>query len=135
MKLLKRQSANNTPLVMIADSDEDERSFLKAVLKLKGFKVIEAGDGQEALNLAIRLTPDLLLLDLRLPRISGATVLRHIRNQARFRTLAVITVCFPSANGKRALLPGVAAQFEKPVELEQLISEIDRLFPRRALAA
>jgi DNA-binding response OmpR family regulator len=95
---------------------------------LKGFKVIEASNGQEALNLAIRFTPDLLLVDLRLPRISGATVLRHIRNQARFRTLPIITVCYPSANGKRALLPGVAAQFEKPFELEQLLSEIDVSF-------
>src|SRR5262245_9455254 len=117
MKLLQRRAANN-PLVMIADSDDDERSFLKAIFKLKGFRVIEASDGQYALNRATRFTPDLLLVDLRLPRISGATVLRHIKNQARFRALPIITVCFPSANGKRALLPGVTAQFEKPVEIE-----------------
>jgi CheY-like chemotaxis protein len=135
MKLLQRQSANNMPLVMIADSDEDERGFLKSVLKLKGFKVIEARDGQEALNVAIRFSPDLLLIDLRLPRINGTTVLRHIKNQARFRSLPIITVCYKSANGKRPLLPGVTAQLEKPVEIVRLFSELDRLFPRRAVAA
>ena len=135
MRLLEPRSANNLPLVMIADSDEDERSFLKAVLQLKGFRVVEAKTGQEALNLATRFTPDLLLLDLRLPRISGATVIRHLRNQARFSRLPIITVCYKSVNGKRALLPGVAAQFEKPVEIVGLLSELDRLFPSSAIAA
>jgi CheY-like chemotaxis protein len=135
MKRLILQSAKHLPLVMIADSDEDERGLLKSVLKLKGFKVIEARDGQEALNLAIRFNPDLLLIDLRLPVISGATVLRQIRNQARFSSLPIITVCFPSANGKRALLPGVTAQLEKPVEIVTLFSELNRLFPRRPVAA
>jgi DNA-binding response OmpR family regulator len=134
MKKLLSQSANHLPLVMIADSDDEERGFLKEVLKLEGFKVIEATDGQEALNLAIRFTPDLLLLDLSLPLISGTTVLRHIRNQARFKSLPIITVCFPSSNGKRALLPGANAQFEKPVDLRQFFSELDRRFPRRAIA-
>jgi CheY-like chemotaxis protein len=115
MKLQQRQSANSTPLVMIADSDEDERSFLKAVLKLKGFKVIEAGDGQEALNLAIRFTPDLLLLDLRLPRISGATVLRHIRNQARFRTLAVLPFAFQARTANVRSSPVLRRSLKSPL--------------------
>ena len=120
---------------MIADSDEDERSLLKAILKLKGFHVVEAADGQQALNLATRIMPDLLLVDLRLPRVSGLTVFRHIKNQARLRHLPVVTISYRAANGKRPLAPGVVAQLEKPVELKQLLSVIDRLFPRHAIAA
>lgn len=74
---MKHAEGKPSPLVMIADNDEEERCLLKAILKLKGFKVIEAADGREAINLATIATPDLLLIDLRLPRVSGLAVIRQ----------------------------------------------------------
>ena len=118
-----------TPLVMIADNDEDERCLLKAVMKLKGFKVVEATNGQDAIDLATLATPDLLLIDLRLPRVSGLAVIRQISNQARLRRLKLTTVSLSASGGKRAQVPGCTAHFEKPVELTQLASLIDRLMP------
>ena len=57
---MKPAESKPFPLVMIADNDDEERCILKAILKLKGFKVVEAADGQEAINLATEATPDLL---------------------------------------------------------------------------
>ena len=59
------------PTIMIAECDEDERCLLKSVLELKGFSVLEAGDGQQAFELALRRHPDLILIDLKLPVVSG----------------------------------------------------------------
>lgn len=118
-----------SPLVMIADNDSDERRLLKAVMKLKGFKVVEAKNGQEAINLATLATPDLLLIDLRLPRVSGQVVIRQISNQARLRRLKLTTVALSASGSKRSQVPGSTAHFEKPVELHQLASLIDRLMP------
>jgi CheY-like chemotaxis protein len=72
---MKHAESKPSRLVMIADNDEEERCILKAILKLKGFNVVEAADGQEAINLATKATPDLLLVNLRLPRVSGLTVI------------------------------------------------------------
>ena len=126
---MMKQTPITTPLVMIADNDEDERCLLKAVMKLKGFKVVEAANGQDAIDLATLATPDLLLIDLRLPRVSGLAVIRQIRNQAQLRRLKLMTVSLSASGGKPAQVPGCTAHFEKPVELHQLVSLIDRLLP------
>ena len=126
---MKTAESKPSRSVMIADNDEEERCILKAILKLKGFNVVEAADGQEAINLATKATPDLLLVDLRLPRVSGLTVIRQITNQARLRNLPMITVSLSIPNGKRPRVAGSAAHLEKPVEFDQLTSLIDRLLP------
>ncbi len=118
----------SSPLVMIADNDEEERSLLKAILKLKGFKVVEAANGQEAINLATEATPDLLLIDLRLPRVNGLTVIRQIKNQARLRNLPLVTVSLGASTGKPRVA-GSTTHLEKPIEFDQLTSLIDRLLP------
>ncbi len=127
-----RQPENKTsPLVMIADNDEEERSLLKAVLKLKGFQVVEAADGQRAIDLATEATPDLLLVDLRLPRVSSPVVIRQIMNQARLRNQQVVTVSLSTSSRKQSRVAGSAAHLEKPVEFDQLTSLIERLLPGR----
>ena len=119
------------PLIMIADQDEDERCLLRAILKLKGCRVVEAADGQQAIDLATHATPDVLLVDLRLPRVSGLVVIRQIGNQARLRNLQMFTVSVSASRSKHVRVPGSVAHLEKPVEVDQLISLIDRLLPGR----
>ena len=125
---MRASSNRKVPTVLIADNDEDERRLLKAVLKLKGFKVVEAAHGQEAIDLATCSTPDLLLIDLRLPRVSGPVVIRQITNQAHLRNMAMVAVSISADNARRSMR-GLAIHLEKPVELYQLDSLIDRLFP------
>jgi CheY-like chemotaxis protein len=120
---------------MIADHDNDERAILKAVLKLKGFHVVEAWNGQQAIDLANRATPDLLLVDLRLPRVSAATVIRQIKSQAQLRNLPMTAVSLSRSGGKALGVNGSVAHLEKPVEFDQLIALIDRLLPVRRLQA
>ena len=126
---MKHAESKPFPLVMIADHDDEERCILRAILKLKGFKVVEAADGQEAINLATEATPDLLLVDLRLPRVSGLAVIRQIKNQARLRNLPLITVLLSASGGQHSRLAEASAHLQKPVEFDQLTSLIDRLLP------
>ena len=126
---MKHPEGKPSPLAMIADNDEEERCILKAILKLKGFKVVEASDGEEAINLATKGTPDLLLVDLRLPRVSGLTVIRQIKNQARLRNLNVITVSLTASTGQGSRIAGSSAHLQKPVDFDRLTSLIDRLLP------
>ena len=130
---MKHAEGNPSPIVMIAHNDAEERSILKAILKLQGFRVVEAADGQEAINLATKATPDLVLVDLRLPRVSGLAVIRQIKNQARLRNLSVITVSLGTSGVQRSRVPGSSAHLEKPVEFDQLTSLLDRLLPHPRL--
>lgn len=130
---MKLSLSKLTPIVMIADNDAEERCILKAILKLKGFRVVEAADGQEAIDLATKATPDLLLVDLRLPRVSGLAVIRQIKNQARLRNLPLITVSLSASSGQHSRVAGASAHLLKPVEFDQLTSLIDRLLPQPRL--
>jgi CheY-like chemotaxis protein len=124
---MKQAELKSAPLVMIADHDEEERAILKAVLKLKGFQVVEAANGQQAITLANKSTPNLLLVDSRLPSVSAATVIRQIKSQAQLRNLNVTAVSLSTVGSKAWGANCSAAHLRKPVEFDQLIALIDRL--------
>ena len=130
---MKHAALKGSPMVMIADNDEDERGILKAILRLKGFQVVEAANGQQAIDLANQATPNLLLVDLRLPRVSAATVVRQIKSQAQLRNIHVTAVSLSAGGSKAMGVNGLAAHLEKPVEFHELLRLIERLMPGACL--
>jgi CheY-like chemotaxis protein len=121
------------PLIMIADHDEMERSLLRAILRLKGFRVIEAGDGGEILGLTREHRPDLLVVDLNLPRMSGAEAIREIRSQPSLRNLPIVAVSDDSSRqsvrSKRSTV-----HTSRPIEYDELDMLLDRFLPGRRLS-
>jgi CheY-like chemotaxis protein len=67
------------PLVLVADDHEDTRLLFRTVLEVRGYRVIEAADGEETVRTAESARPDLILLDGSLPRLSGVDAARRIR--------------------------------------------------------
>ena len=128
-------STVQSPTILIVEDDEDDRCLLKSVLTLKGFNVIEAADGQAAVNLAIRKLPDLIVIELKLPVVSGFTAIRRIKKYAELSQTPIIAVSLnhPAANGNLAMAAGCAAHMEKPIEFDQLDMLIDRLLPGERL--
>ena len=116
-------------LIVIAHQDEDERCLLRAILKLKGFNVIEARDGQEAIEMAIDKRPDLLVMDLKLPRVSGSAAIRQIRKRADLRNLPIVAVS--SARSRQRLSGRSTAHLDKPIEYSELDVLLDRFLPGR----
>ncbi len=119
------------PTIMVADSDDDSRYLLKSLLELKGFQVLEANDGQEAIDTAVRKRPDLVLIQLKLPVVSGFTAIRRMRKCAELRDVPIIAVSFnqPTSNRNLALAAGCIAHVEDPIEFDLLEALIDRLLP------
>ena len=68
-----------TGTVLVADDDADIVRFVEVNLRLEGFQVVTARDGQEALTKALDLQPDVILLDVLMPRIDGYTVCARLR--------------------------------------------------------
>jgi two-component system, OmpR family, KDP operon response regulator KdpE len=131
-----RKLKNEKPLIMIADHDEDERGLLRAMLKLKGFNVIEAADGQEAIDLAIDKRPDLLVVDLTLPRVSGSAAISRIRKRAGLRHLPIVAISLrhPLPIGSRSPNERSTVHLNKPIAYDELDALLDRFFPGRRLS-
>lgn len=116
---------------MVAESNDEERCLLKSILELKGYQVYEAADGQEAIEIALRKRPDLMVIQLKLPVISGFTVIRRIKKCEALRDVPIIAISFnnPSSNRNLALAAGCHAHVENPIEFDLLDELIDQLLP------
>ncbi|MEK6281483.1 MAG: response regulator [Acidobacteriota bacterium] len=117
--------------IMLADADDDNRCLIKSILELQGFFVVEATNGQEAVDLAVSRRPDLVLIDLKLPVVSGFTAIRRFKRDKTLRDIPIIAISFnrPDCHEKLALAAGCAAHLQKPIELDHLDVLIDRLLP------
>lgn len=120
-----------TSTVLIADSDEDSRYLLRSLLELKGFQILEAHDGQEAFDISVLREPDLILIQLRLPLVSGFTTIRRIRKHETLRNVPIIAIStnYPTSNHELALAAGCNAHVENPIEFDRLEMMLDRLLP------
>jgi two-component system, cell cycle response regulator DivK len=123
------------PTILIADSDDDNRYLLRSLLELKGFHVFLATDGQEAIDTAVSQHPDLVLIQLRLPVVSGFTVIRRLRRCSALQEVPIIAVSLnnPTANRNVAMAAGCDAHIEDPIEFDLLDELIDRLLPGERL--
>jgi CheY-like chemotaxis protein len=121
------KSKDSSPLVLVADRDEMERAQLRAILKFRGFRVIEAGDGPAAIELAIAEVPDLLLLDLKLPRLRSSEAIWKIRQEPKLHKLPIVAV---SANHTgRIPLDSLTVHASRPIEFSVLDSFLSRFLP------
>ncbi len=120
------------PRVLLAEDHDSFAASLEALLRRRGLEVERAGDGVEALSRIAAAPPDLLLLDLKLPRLHGIEVLKKIRQSERTRQLPVIIVTgvFRGeryAQAARAL--GVETYLEKPFSASVLVAALEKHLP------
>lgn len=117
--------------VLVAESDDDTRYLLKSLLELKGCFVLEAKDGQQAIDTALHKKPDLLLIQLKLPVVSGFTAVRQIRKHADLRHVPIVAMSAnnPPMNHNLALAAGCNAHVEDPLEFDRLEALLDQLLP------
>lgn len=116
--------------VLIVDDHRSIREGLQALLSAKGFPVVAAASGEEALRLLDGCHPSVLLLDMMLPGISGAELLATVRKDARFADLPVVVV-----SAAPVTLTDVAAVVRKPPNVDRLIETVSRLYGRETDAA
>lgn len=114
--------------VLIAEDKATSRELLRNILEPRGYEIVEAIDGLDALGKASEHQPDLILLDLHMPQLNGMEVLARLRADPRFRSTPVIALTASAMHGDRekALAAGFNSYLTKPVSLEVLRTEISR---------
>ncbi len=120
------------PLVLVVEDEAALATMLRYNLEKQGFRVEEAGDGQEALTMIAETTPDLVLLDWMLPTLSGIEVCRQIRRRHETRNLPVIMVTARSEDqdAVRGLNTGADDYISKPFSMEALLARVRALLRR-----
>lgn len=118
--------------ILIAEDERDIRELITFTLEFGGFQVIAATNGQEAVELARQHRPDLIILDVRMPRMTGYEACRILKSQEETRTIPVI---FLSAKGQEAEIrqgmeAGADAYILKPFAPDELIQQVQAFLNR-----
>src|SRR5437867_8847004 len=118
--------ANGKPRILIVDDEPDLVAVLRMGLQMEGFEVLEAADGEAGLKSAQQEKPDLVLLDLMLPRLDGYQVCRTLKFDPRYRRIPIfILSARPGERDKRlALEMGADLFISKPYDLKDLVAKI-----------
>jgi diguanylate cyclase (GGDEF)-like protein len=113
-------------LVLVADDDEDIVRFVEVNLRLEGFDVITASDGQEALASAYDMAPDLVLLDVMMPVIDGFEVCQRLRSDSRTQHISVIMLTAKSMSADKVvgLTAGADDYMIKPFDPIELVARV-----------
>ena len=119
------------PTVMVVEDYDDARFLIRQVLERRGCRVVEAQTGVEAVTLARREDPDLILMDLGLPGLDGWEATRRLKGDGATRGIPVIALSAHAMAGDReaALAAGCDDYDAKPVNLKRLLDKIRALLP------
>lgn len=113
-------------LILIVDDDYELSDGIRAVLETQGHKVIQARDGQQGQNLIYQQRPDLVILDMMMPRKGGYPVLEHFRDKKDAPPIIMITANEGSRHKAYAEYLGVIDYIRKPFAMERLLESVDR---------
>lgn len=131
------RKAKAKPRILVADDDPEILSLLTLRLKSRGYEVLEAHDGEQALSVARAKKPDLLLLDVMMPQKNGWEVAREIKQDASTRSIGIVmlTAIGEKMNELTSPLYGADAFVDKPFEFDKLEKTIAGVLEKRAAGA
>jgi two-component system, cell cycle response regulator DivK len=119
-------------LILVVEDNEKNRKLVRDVLTFKGYKVMEAETGEEGVRLAHERHPDLILMDIQLPGIDGATALRQLRGDPATRMIPALAVTASAMIQDRQTI--MAAGFEgyqsKPLNIKAFLEAVRRVLDR-----
>ncbi len=115
--------------ILYVEDNEDNVYMLSRRLKRKGFEIAIAMDGEQGLEMAQQEKPDLILMDLSLPKMDGWTATKHLKKSDTTQTIPVIALSAHAMEEHRqsALEAGCDDYDTKPVDMARLLGKIERL--------
>lgn len=132
---METEAAGN-PVVMLVEDYEDAREALRRMLEMRGCHVLEAANGEEAIELLRKGELDLVLMDLNMPVLDGFTTTLRIREYEPTRDVPVVAVTAHDTKEFRAAASAVGCceYVVKPLDFDRLSQILDRLLPQRPKA-
>jgi CheY-like chemotaxis protein len=124
-------TAPHGPTILVAEDNADQRSLYVAVLTSAGYRVIEAADGVQAVDIVRRERPGLVLMDVTMPGTSGWNAVRTLRQDIQTRAIPIIVVTGLASAWDRdaSLAAGCDEYLAKPVQPQRLLEEVRKFLP------
>ena len=116
-----------TKIILIVDDDLELSDGLRVVLEKQGFRVIQARDGQQGKQQVYQQRPDLVILDMMMPRMGGYPVLEHFKGKPDAPPIIMITANEGSRHKAYAEYLGLVDYIRKPFAMDKLIDAVQRL--------
>ncbi len=112
--------------ILVVDDNEDNRELVVKVLKSRGYVMVEAVDGEDALQKAQDERPNLILMDISLPKIDGYEVTRRLKIQEEYRDIPVVALTAHVMKGdkEKAIEAGCVGYIPKPIDVHELPEQI-----------
>ena len=114
--------------ILYVEDNEDNVYMLSRRLKRKGFDIVIAVDGEQGVEMASSEKPDLILMDLSLPKMDGWTATKHIKGNSELQSIPIIALSAHAMeeHKQRALESGCNDYDTKPVDLDRLLTKISK---------
>jgi len=124
---------NRKKLFLVVEDFEDSRFMMRKLLEMAGYRVVEATDGEQAVEVALEERPALILMDLSLPRLDGLAATRKIRKQKGLGKVPIVAVSAHDSPESRqeALDAGCNEYVAKPIDFDQLSSLLERFVTKQ----
>ena len=108
--------------ILIVEDNPRNMRLLEMTLRAKGYTLLEAIDGGEAIDMAVRERPDLIIMDIQLPKVNGLAVTRKLRGMPEFRHIPIIAITAYAMKGdrERVIRAGCDAYLPKPINTREL---------------
>jgi len=115
-----------TTTILVVEDNEKNMKLVRDVLRAKGYRTLEATSGAQAIELAVELAPDLVLMDIRLPDVDGIEALGRLRSDERTSSIPVLAVTAQAMRGdrERFLAAGFDGYVAKPVDISDLVATV-----------
>jgi CheY-like chemotaxis protein len=117
--------------ILVADDKASSRELMRSLLEHSGYEMVEAANGQEAIEIARATLPDLILLDIQMPVLDGYGAVREMRLIEELADIPIValTASAMHTDRDRVLKAGFTAYITKPVALRVLRRELELLLP------
>ena len=119
-------NTETTKKIMVVEDNQDSRELVIKVLKNRGYLIIEAIDGEDALQKLTMERPDLILMDISIPKIDGYEVTKRLKDQELLKDIPIIAMTAHAMKGDRekALQAGCDGYIPKPISVRELPDQI-----------
>lgn len=121
------------PTVLVVEDFEDNRFMMRRLLEMSGYRVVEAVNGEQAVEVAATERPDLILMDLSLPKLDGLAATRRIRQSNGLADVPIVAVSAHDTSDFHAdaLAAGCNEYVTKPIDFDQLESLLKKLLEKQ----
>jgi two-component system, cell cycle response regulator DivK len=112
--------------ILIVEDNEDNRELAVKVLRNKGFETVTAVDGEEAIEKAVSEKPDLILLDISLPKLDGYEVAKRLKSMEDFKEIPIVAFTAHAMKGDRekVIVAGFEGYISKPINIREFPDQV-----------